>query len=378
MNNLKRRDFLAALSASCALGFGCQTKTTSAQTPTPSATPQTVQNHSARFWHSADDGLVQCDLCPHACLIKPGETGFCRVRRNVDGKLISLVYGRPVTNHVDPIEKKPLNHVLPGSLAFSLATVGCNMTCRHCQNWQLSQSSPGDLPATNWTPQTLVMQAQRSGSQTIAFTYNEPTIWPEYILDTAALAKDAGLRTVIISNGFINETPQRVVAKALVAYKVDLKGFTEKFYRDICGAQLKPVLDGMVRIKEENCWLEIVTLLIPSLNDDQQELKQLADWVHQNLGDETPVHFTRFHPMFRLRNLPRTPVETLETARKIAQDAGLKYVYTGNVPGHEGAHTYCPNCGAKLINRYGYSIRIQSLKDGKCAKCGTKIAGVWS
>ncbi len=381
MSKLTRRDFLAALGASgCALGLGASCKAAveaekAAPTPVPSPTPAAM--NTARFWQ-AQDGVVQCDLCPHRCTIAPGKTGLCRARRNDDGKLVSLVYGKPVTIHNDPIEKKPFNHVLPGSNAFSLACVGCNMTCRHCQNWQLSQAAPGDLPTQNFSPTDLVARAKSDGSKSIAFTYNEPTIWTEYVLDTTQAGRESGLPVVLVSNGFVNEPPQRELARALGAYKVDLKGFSEKFYADVCGAHLQPVLDGMVRIREEKCWLEIVTLLIPTLNDDPQELRQMVKWVHDNLGDDVPLHFTRFHPMYRLRNLPRTPVETLETARKIAQDAGLHFVYTGNVPGHPGANTYCPQCGELLIERYGFSPAIKALQDGKCAKCGRAIPGVWA
>jgi pyruvate formate lyase activating enzyme len=375
---MKRREFLfASAGAACALAAGCKPRLGAAAdklTPLPrgSATP-----HPALYWR-ADGQSIQCELCPHGCTIEPGKTGFCRTRRNEGGKLVSLTYGQPVTWHNDPIEKKPLNHVLPGSKAFSLATVGCNLTCQHCQNWELSQSSPGDLPPYDWSPAEVARQAKEAGSPTIAFTYNEPTIWSEYILDTLAAAQPLGVRTVMISNGFIREKPQRDLARRLTAYKVDLKGFSEKFYRDICGARLQPVLDGMVRIREEKCWLEIVTLLIPSLNDDRGELKQLAAWVRDNLGPDVPVHFTAFHPMYRLRNLPRTPVETLETARQIALDAGLHYPYVGNVPGHPGAHTYCPNCRTIVIERVAMSSRIVALDNGRCAKCKTAIPGVWA
>ena len=372
---LNRRDFLLALAGTgCAAGLGCKNPSPSSAAATPE--PPAAKPHPARFW-SAKGANIACELCPQGCEIAPGKTGFCRVRRNDDGQLVSLVYGHPVTFHNDPIEKKPFNHVLPGSTAFSLATVGCNMTCKHCQNWQLSQSSPGDLRQLDWSPAELVSRAKATGSRTIAFTYNEPTIWPEYVLDTAQAAQEADLRAVLVSNGFIREEPQRALARALAAYKVDLKGFSEKFYRDICGASLRPVLDGMVRIREEKCWLEIVTLVIPTLNDDPTELKQLAKWVHDNLGPDVPLHFTRFHPMYRLRNLPRTPVPTLEKARQIALDAGLHYVYTGNVPGHEGTHTYCPNCGETLIERIGFTVRKMALVDGKCGKCGAAIPGVW-
>ncbi|MDP8225457.1 MAG: AmmeMemoRadiSam system radical SAM enzyme [Candidatus Lernaella stagnicola] len=374
--DLARRDFLFAMAGTgCAFLTGCERSNTTQAMAAPPLGNQS--GHAARFWH-ADGENIQCDLCPQGCTIASEKMGFCRVRRNDNGKLVSLVYGQPVTHHNDPIEKKPFNHVLPGSKAFSVATVGCNMTCKHCQNWQLSQATPGDLRSLSWSPAELAKRAKAAGSATIAFTYNEPTIWPEYIIDTAVEAKKLGVRTVVVSNGFINEAPQRELAKNILAYKVDLKGFSEKFYRDICGASLKPVLEGMVRIREEKCWLEIVTLVIPTLNDDPQEIRALAKWVYTHLGADVPLHFTRFHPMFQLRNLPRTPVPTLEKARQVALDAGLRYVYTGNVPGHPGTHTYCPKCGEKVIQRYGFTAKVVALDDGRCAKCGTAIPGVWS
>jgi pyruvate formate lyase activating enzyme len=377
---LSRREFLQLLAgAGCALALGSCRRAQSneallaANSPTPARA-----GHPARFWRDAGAGVVECQLCPRGCTINTNSVGFCRGRRNVSGKLTSLVYGQPVTVNNDPIEKKPFNHVLPGTTAFSLACVGCNMTCRHCQNWQISQASPGDLPAMNWTPADVVRRAKESGAATIAFTYNEPTIWSEYVLDTALAGKAQGMRTILISNGFIQEHPQRELARALLAYKVDLKGFSERFYRDICDAHLQPVLDGMLRIKQEKTWLEIVTLIIPTLNDDPQELKQLAAWVRDNLGPDVPLHFTRFMPLYRLRNLPRTPVPTLETARQIALDAGLHFVYVGNVPGHPGENTYCPKCRTTLIQRYGMSSTILALQNGKCAKCGQVIPGVWA
>ena len=376
---LSRRDFIRSLAGTgCALGLGVGC-TAQANDPTPVGQPPGVDTaHPARFWHAMKQNAIQCELCPHGCTIEPKSTGFCRVRYNKSGKLVSLAYGAPVTYHNDPIEKKPLNHVLPGTTAFSLATLGCNLTCQHCQNWELSQAKPGDLPSYGWSPGEVARRAKEAGSSSVAFTYNEPTIWTEYVSDTIDQAQALKIPTVMISNGFIQQTPQRELARKLFAYKVDLKGFTEKFYSDICGAHLKPVLDGMVRIKEEGCWLEIVTLLIPTLNDSPQELKALVDWVNANLGPDVPIHFTRFMPMYRLRNLPRTPVETLETAHKIAKDKGLHFPYIGNVPGHPAGDTYCPHCGEKLIARYGFSPNILALKNGKCIKCQTAIPGRWT
>ena len=289
---ISRREFLICLAgAGCALAVGCRSRAHSSELLAASTSPTPpLSGHPARFWHDAGAGVVECELCPRGCTIAANASGFCRGRHNAAGKLTSLVYGQPVTVNNDPIEKKPFNHVLPGARALSLACVGCNMTCRHCQNWEISQASPGDLPAYNWSPADVVRNAKAAGSAAIAFTYNEPTIWSEYILDTAQAGRQQHMPVIMISNGFIQEKPQRELARALLAYKVDLKGFSERFYRDICDAHLKPVLDGMIRVKQEKCWLEIVTLVIPTLNDDPQELKQLAVWVRDNLGRDVPAH----------------------------------------------------------------------------------------
>ena len=337
-----------------------------------------TQHHLARYWKSEGGKVVTCQLCPHQCTTQAGESGFCRARKNVDGQYFSLVYGQPVAMHNDPIEKKPFNHVLPGTTAFSIGSTGCNLRCKHCQNWQLSQSSPGDLKSRPTSPAQLVALAKKAQSTSVAFTYNEPTTNVEYMIDSAAQARKNGLGALIISNGFIRENPQRDLVKQLTAYKVDLKGFSEKFYTEVCSAHLKPVLDTLERLKKWGIWLEIVTLLIPTLNDNEKELQQLARWVVEHLGKDVPIHFTRFHPMYKLQNLPPTPVPTLERAYEIAKAEGIHYAYVGNVPGHKHGNTYCPKCSNLLIQRYAFSVEIKGLEKGKCASCQTVIPGVWS
>ncbi len=307
-------------------------------------------------------------------------SGDCRARINVDGRLLAVTYGRPCTIHIDPIEKKPFFHFRPGTRVLSLATVGCNLHCKNCQNWEISQAAPDEVPRVNdenWEPARVVDAARRTSCPSIAFTYTEPIVFYEYVLDTAEMARAAGIDTVIVSAGYINPEPLRRLAPRLAAVKVDLKSFEEKFYRDVCGATLKPVLDGMVIVKGLGVWLEVTTLVIPTLSDDLLMLRALARWIRKELGESTPLHLSRFHPEYQLRNLPPTPVETLENARREALDAGLKHVYIGNVLGHEGEATFCPGCGTKLIERTGYAIAANRLRGGRCPSCGTEVSGRW-
>lgn len=359
--------------------FGCKKVDATSQTasPTPVVIGKNVSNHQAKYWTAGEGKTVTCNLCPQGCITSPGELGFCKARRNIDGKYISLVYAQPVALHNDPIEKKPLYHVLPGTKTFSVGHTGCNLRCKHCQNWQLSQAAPGSLKSRNTPPDELVKMAKEAGSLSLAFTYNEPTTFIEYIIDCAQNAAANKMGACVVSNGFINEEPQKDLVKNLTAYKVDLKGFTEKFYSEVCGGELKPVLDSLVRLKSWGVWLEIVNLIIPTLNDDEKELNKMNKWVVTNLGKDTPIHFTRFHPMYKIRNLPPTPISTLEKAREIARAHGVRYAYTGNVPGHEFGNTYCHNCGKMLIHRYGFSVTNKNLSKGKCRACGTSIPGVW-
>jgi len=320
---------------------------------------------------------VRCGLCPHRCVLAEGERGTCRVRENRGGKLYTFVYGNPCAVHVDPIEKKPFYHFLPGTNALSLATAGCNLRCQYCQNHTISQHPPEEVESHDAPPEAVVTATAQSGAPTIAYTYSEPIVFYEYVLDTARLARRAGLRNVVISAGYINPEPLRELCRAVDAIKVDLKGVNEDFYRQVCGGTLAPVLEAIRVIHEMGVHLEIVNLVVPTLNDDLTELRALAGWVMETLGPDVPLHFSRFHPDYQLMNLPPTPLETLEAARQTALDVGLHYVYMGNVPGHEGNHTYCPNCGQMIVRRAGMATAALKVVDGRCGYCQTPIAGVW-
>jgi len=328
--------------------------------------------------HIHDRTAVVCQLCAQRCTLRDGDSGRCRARANVGGELRSLVYGRPVAIHVDPIEKKPFFHFLPGSTAYSLGTVGCPLSCKFCQNWQISQARPGDFDADYMNPSAVVDAAVSRGSPIVAFTYNEPTVFAEYALDIAAAGRPRGLRPVMVSCGFMNERPLADLCRALDAVKIDLKGFSEGFYRTVSGAALAPVLRSIVQVRKAGVHLEIVNLVVPTLNDADLSLKRLADWVMGELGADVPLHFTRFHPDYQLLNLPPTPIATLERARDMAMARGLRYVYVGNVPGHAGNHTYCPKCRARVIARQDFFVLESSLRNGRCAACGYPIAGIWS
>lgn len=332
--------------------------------------------HEARYYEPLPQKRVQCFLCPNECTFSSGQFGACKARKNIDGKLYSMVYGKIATSHVDPIEKKPFFHFLPSSTAFSIATTGCNMHCLFCQNWEISQAFPEDVPTQAATPDKVVAQALASGARSIAFTYNEPVIAYEYMLDIAKLAKSKGLKTVVVSSGYIEEEPLKELLKYIDAYKVDLKAFNEKFYRKFTGGRLASVLETLKTIKQSGVWLEIVNLIVPGENDSDDELRAMAHWIHSNLGDSVPLHFSRFFPQYKLKNLPPTPPETLIRARKIAMDEGLKYVYTGNIAYPEGEATYCPESKEKAIVRQGYFVIANHLKNGACPD-GEQIPGVW-
>lgn len=338
--------------------------------------PSQAALHEASYYETLSNKTVQCFLCPNECEIAPSRWGACKARKNIDGKLYSMVYGKIATEHVDPIEKKPFFHFLPGSTAFSIATTGCNMRCLFCQNWEISQAFPDDVPTQAMTPEEVVTQALASGAKSIAFTYNEPVIAYEYMMDIAKLAKTKGLKTVVVSSGYIEEEPLKELLKTIDAYKVDLKAFNEKFYRKLTGGRLASALETLKTIKQSGVWLEIVTLLVPGENDSDDEIRAMARWIHSNLGDSVPLHFSRFFPQYKLKNLPPTPPETLIRARKIAMEEGLRFVYVGNVAYPEGETTWCPGSKEKAIVRQGYFIIANHLKDGACPD-GEKIPGVW-
>jgi len=335
--------------------------------------------HEAQLYSQGKDGEVNCELCSHHCRIKDGRRGICGVRENRSGVLYSLVYGWLVAEHVDPIEKKPLFHFLPGSLSYSISTVGCNFRCRHCQNFSISQ--PGDFPADNppgilRTPQYVVDHAEASGCRSISYTYVEPTIFFEFAYDCSVLARSRGLKNVFVSNGFMSEKTTRKLAPVLDAINIDIKAFTEDFYHKICGARLQPVLDTVRLMHELGVWVEITTLIIPGLNDSEAELKAIADFIVA-IDSSMPWHVTAFYPTYKLTDRPATPAHTLQKAREIGLAAGLKHVYEGNIPGAGGEDTVCPSCQALLIKRYGFRIQENRLAHGRCPQCGERMAGVW-
>jgi len=322
---------------------------------------------------------VVCELCPRGCVIPEGGAGDCRVRVNIDGRLRASTYGRPSAMHIDPMEKKPLYHFHPGSPVFSIATAGCNLHCLNCQNWQLSQSGGEEMEQIYQAdPPELVALARQEGCESIAYTYSDPIVFYEYVEDSSRLAHAAGLNNVFITAGYINQAPLRRLCRVLDASNTDLKAFDDKFYREVNAGSLQPVLDALVTFREQGVWLEVTNLLIPTLNDDLAMIRRMAKWIRDELGEGTPLHFSRFHPQYRMRNLPPTPGETLDRARQEALDAGLKYVYVGNVLGHQGNSTYCPVDGTLLIGRVGFHITENNLTvDGRCPSCNEKIPGVW-
>ena len=324
------------------------------------------------------DGRLHCFLCPRHCHLGEGQRGFCFIRRNLGGRLMQLAYGHPAALQVDPIEKKPLNHFLPGSTILSLGTVGCNLGCRFCQNWDLSKARSDPYSATELTPDQVVALALRQGTPSIAFTYNEPTIWGEYVVDTARRAHDHGLNTVMVTNGYVSREAFFDIYRHIDAANVDLKAITEEFYAKVTLSQLQPVLDTLVRLRREtNVWFEITNLVIPSLNDDQSELKRLCDWILENLGDAVPLHFTAFHPDFRVLDKRSTPPATLHRARALAMSLGLKFVYEGNIHS-EGGSTICPGCRRTVLRRSWHEVTASQLRESRCTYCGTVIAGVFS
>ncbi len=336
-----------------------------------------LPKREARYYYGFGDDMVRCEVCPNMCILKNGEWGLCRSRQNINGKLYSRVYGIPCAVHLDPIEKKPVFHFYPGSKAYSISTTGCNLRCKFCQNWQISQVKPNQVNYINLPPSSVVANAKMSGATSIAYTYGEPVAFYDYMLDTATLAKSQGVKNVVITAGYINEEPLKELAKVVDVIKVDLKGFNREYYRKICSAERDEVLNALKVMKKTGVWIEIVNLILPTLNDAKSEIESMSEWILDNLGKDVPLHFSRFFPMYKLKNLPPTPVETLEMARKTAIDVGLNYVYIGNVPGHYGEDTYCPNCGNVLVDRNGYFIRAIHIKNGRCEYCGYKIAGVW-
>ncbi|MFH0945068.1 MAG: AmmeMemoRadiSam system radical SAM enzyme [Planctomycetota bacterium] len=333
----------------------------------------------ARFWHSLDQRTIQCDLCPRYCRLRPGQRGFCFVRENRGGRMLLSTYGRSSGFAVDPVEKKPLYHFLPGSSTLSFGTAGCNLACRFCQNWHISKSRSAHTNSVEATPEQIAATALRLGCSSVAYTYNDPVIFHEYAIDTALACRERGIRSVAVTAGQVTEEPRAEFFAAMDAANVDLKSFSSAFYRRHCSADLTCVLDTLQYIRHEtDVWLEVTTLLIPTLNDSSHELEKMTLWFAENLGPDVPLHFSAFHPDWKLRDLPRTPLETLLRAREIALKNGIRFVYTGNVHYPEGGRTVCPGCKAVLIERVGYEITQRRLgDDGACKACGARIPGIY-
>ncbi len=333
----------------------------------------------AYFYEKKDNKEVKCNLCSHRCKIKKGKRGICQVRENQEGSLKSLVYGKLVSQNVDPIEKKPLFHFLPGSRSYSISTVGCNFQCLHCQNWQISQyprMNNGAIIGQEVTPNEIVQDTILAGAKSISYTYVEPTIFYEFAYDTGVLARSQNIKNVFVSNGYMTPETGRNSVEFLDAINIDLKAFSDKFYKEVCKARLQPVLDSIALMHELGIWLEVTTLIIPGWNDSEAELREIAKFV-KGVSDAIPWHVTAFHPTYKMLDRPPTPVEILRKAREIGLEEGLKYVYEGNVPGEGGENTYCPSCGELVIARYGFSIVENRLEEGKCPKCNQPIDGIW-
>jgi len=331
----------------------------------------------AMFYTRESDNRVHCGLCRFGCLIADGSRGICAVRENRNGTLYSLVYGKVCAENSDPIEKKPLFHVMPGSKSFSIATVGCNFRCRHCQNYSISQvPRNGRITGEDQTPDMIVKKALAGNCRSISYTYTEPTIFFEFAYDTARLAREAGLANIFVTNGYISSEALATIAPYLDAANIDLKGFSEGFYRDIVHARLSEVLDSIIEYRNRGIWIELTTLIIPGLNDSERELQGIAAFIVDNLGADTPWHVSQFYPTYQMTDRPRTPPETLRRAVDIGLTAGLHYVYEGNVPGRGGENTICPGCSALLVERYGYVIVANRLVGGACPDCGKAIAGI--
>ena len=332
----------------------------------------------AMLYNPLEGGKVQCHLCNHRCTISPSKRGICGVRENREGKLYTLVFGRAISLNVDPIEKKPIFHLYPGSTSFSFAAVGCNFRCLQCQNHEISQmpADQGQIEGSAVPPSKIVSLAKEHGCRSISYTYTEPTIYFEYAYETAALASQEGIKNVFVTNGYMTEEALRMIQPYLHAANVDLKSFQEKFYKEVCSAKLKPVLENLRLMREMGIWVEITTLVIPTLNDSDKEFEEIAQFI-LSLGPEVPWHISAFYPTYKMLNLPRTPASLLHRAREIGIKAGLRYVYCGNIPGEEGEDTFCPGCGRKVIERVGFRVTRKDITEGECRVCHTKIEGMW-
>jgi pyruvate formate lyase activating enzyme len=374
---LSRRDFFVSCGgAGCALAAGGVAGSTLLVSKRARA-GVAPRAYPARFWKKLDLKRIECGLCPKHCKVEDRERGFCGVRENRNGEYMTLVWGQPCAVHLDPIEKKPFFHFLPGSTAFSIATAGCNLECKCCQNWDISQSKPEDVDYHFMPPAEVVQSAKEYGA-CVTFTYSEPIVFLEYCIDTAMAARKAGVRATMVTGGSGEAEPMKEALKYLDAVKVDLKGFTEDYYQRMCKGKLEPVKKTLEVIRKSGVWLELVHLCIPGQNDSESEIRSMCQWVKGTLGADVPIHFTRFHPEYQMKNVPPTPNATLIRCREIGLAEGLHFVYTGNVPGLAGEDTACPQCHKIVVSRRGFELVGMKLKNGHCGFCGAAVPGVWS
>ncbi len=374
--HITRRDFLKILAATGS-GIAASNLFFKPDFSNAYALTDIGYSHEALFYEKLDTETIKCRLCPHECVLKNGQRSFCRVREPKNGKLYSLVYELACAVHVDPIEKKPIYHMLPGSAAFSIATAGCNLRCKFCQNWQISQNPPENTHIRVLSCEYLITLAKQNNCKSIAYTYSEPIVFYEYMYDTARLAKIDNIKNIMVTAGYINPEPLEMLCKYIDAANIDLKAYSDKYLREICSQRLKPLLEAIKIMKNEGVWIELTNLMVPTLNDDMNMIRDMCIWIRDNLGNDVPLHFSRFWPMYKLRDLPPTPLATLEQARDIGIQEGLSYVYIGNVRTHESNHTYCPGCKKVLIKRVGYHLVENNISKSTCRFCGYKIAGLW-
>ena len=388
---ITRKEFLNRLvwgSAALLFGSGCPDLAGAAEEPAKDIRGQVFKKDGPSkpwkwsveaFEYSTDGKNVQCGVCPNRCYLSPGDRGVCRSRVNIGGKLFSLAYGNPCSVHVDPIEKKPLNHFHPETLIFSIAAAGCNFRCLNCQNWEISQKKPEELNiAQELFPEQVVEEAIRRGCPSIAYTYSEPITFYEYMFDTAKRAREKGIKNVLVSNGFINREPLLKLSRYLDGANINLKSFEEKTYRSLNGGSLQPVLDTLKVLHQEGVWLEITTLVVPTYVEDREMVRRMCGWILKELGPDHPLHLLRFFPQYKLTRLPPTPIATLETLRETALKEGIRYCYLGNVPGHAGSHTRCHGCGRVVIERKGFVLDRTNMDGAKCRFCQTEIPGRWA
>lgn len=321
--------------------------------------------------------IIRCDLCPKRCMIEPGQSGECRIRVNLDGKLLAVSYGHPCTVHVDPIEKKPFFHFLPGSQSLSLATVGCNLHCKNCQNWEISQQNPEEVPSFLVPPSEVPRLAVEHGCRSVSYTYTDPVVYYEYASDSSVSVREAGLKNTLVTAGYINQEPWTELCRKVDAVRIDLKALSDKFYKEICDATLQPVLDSLVTARTLGLHIEVINLLIPTLNDSDREINALCRWIVENLGRDIPLHFSRFFPNYQMKNLPPTPATVLLRAREIARSTGLYYVYLGNIMIADGQNTICPQCGELMVERRAFQILKNFIENGRCSRCNQQIYGIW-